>query len=146
MSVRNWESAVPFGELRREMERLFDQFAGGIGRGFPFRSAGYPVIDVWEDSDCFHIEAELAGLTMNDIDVEVSGRQVVLRGRCPESVGGDVTVHRQERHCGDFVRTVELPDEVQADDVEAVLSNGLLTVRLPKSMVARTHKVSVRVE
>ena len=117
MGLRNWDASAPFGELRREMERLFDQFAGGIGRNLPFRSAGYPAINVWEDGESFHIEAELAGLTMNDIEVEVSGRQVVLSGRCPEPSQDQATFLRHERHAGDFLRSVDLPDDVQADDV-----------------------------
>ena len=113
MTARDWETMMPFGELRREMDRLLDNFVGGIGKGIPFRGHGYPLVNVWESDEYFCVEAEVPGLTMNDIEVQVLGGELTIRGRCPEAQAVDVTYHRQERHTGEFSRVVRLSERVK---------------------------------
>ena len=143
MSTRDWESVVPFGELRREMDRLLDSFMGGIGRGLPFRTQGYPTLNMWENDECLCMEAEVPGLTMDEVEVQVIGSELTVKGRWPTPQSEGVTYHRQERQSGEFSRSLSLPQEVVSERVEAVLKNGLLTVTLPKSAVAKVRKITV---
>ena len=144
MSARDWESVMPFGELRHEMDRLLDNFVGGIGKGLPFRAHGFPPLNLWESDENLTVEAELPGIALSDVDVQVVGNELTIKGRSPEVHMTNVTYHREERHSGGFARTVKLPQEVKSENVQAVLKNGLLTITLPKSDVSRAHRVAVK--
>jgi HSP20 family protein len=146
MTSKDWESMMPFGELRREMDRLLDNFVGGIGKGIPFRGHGYPLVNVWESDEHVCVEAEVPGLSMNDIEVQVMGGELTIKGRCPEPQMVDVVYHREERHTGEFSRVIRVPQEVKSDSVDAILKDGLLTIKLPKTDVSRARKVTVRSE
>jgi HSP20 family protein len=52
--------------------------------------------------------------------------------------------HRRERGAGEFTRVLALPCDVDTDNVEATLKNGVLTIILPKAEAARTRKITVR--
>ena len=54
--------------------------------------------------------------------------------------------HRVERRCGTFMRTIQLPTDVVADQAEAVVRNGILHIRLPKTEAARPRKVKVDIK
>lgn len=144
MSTRDWESVVPFNEFRREMDRLIDNFVGGVGPRLPFRGYGQPAIDVWETRDALHIEADLPGLTMNEVEVQVLGNELTVKGRWTPNQADDVSYLRQERRHGDFIRAVQLPSEVNTESVSAVLKNGLLSIVLPKSSTAKSQKINVQ--
>lgn len=144
MSARDWESVLPFNEFRREMDRVIDNFVGGVGSHMPFRGYGQPALDVWESAEALHVEADLPGLTMNDINVQVVGNELSLKGCWSPRQSDEVTYHRRERRHGEFARNVALPHEVDADAVRAVLKNGLLSVLLPKSSAAKGRKVPVQ--
>jgi len=146
MSTKEWESMLPFGELRREMDRLLDSFVGGIGKVRPFRSSPSPRLNLWEDDSSFVVEAEVPGLIMDDLDVQVVGDELIVKGRWPDKGEDEICYHVQERHTGEFSRTLSFPKEVQPDKVEASMKNGLLTVTLPKTSVARVRKINVRGE
>lgn len=146
MSTRDWESVVPFGELRREMDRLLDSFVGGIGRGLPFRTQAHPTLNLWENDECICVEAEVPGLTMEDVEVQVIGSELTVKGRWPAPQAEGVTYHRQERPSGEFSRALTLPQEVVHEGVDAVLKNGLLTITLPKSAVSKVRKITVKGE
>jgi HSP20 family protein len=92
-----------------------------------------PPMNIWEDESCFRIEAELPGYSMNDLEVTVMGDQVTIKGaRQAPNVEG-ATYLRRERAAGTFKRTWTLPAEIDADRVEASLTNGILLLTLPKS-------------
>ena len=103
-----------------------------------------PPMNVWEEDACFSIEAELPGYAMNDIEVTVLGDGVTIKGQrtIAEAQGG--TCLRRERRGGSFSRTWTLPAEVNADNVEASLRDGVLLVTLPKSQKALPRKIQVK--
>jgi len=133
----------------------FDRFQGEVGRLFDTwadlprvtTASAIPPVNVWEDADAFHLEAELPGLTQEQVHVAVTNRnQVTLQG---ERLAEDDTKgrwHRRERGFGRFQRVLRLPLPIDADKVEARLEDGLLHVRLPKSEEARPRKISVKAE
>jgi len=133
----------------------FDRFQGEVGRLFDTwadlprvtTASAIPPVNVWEDADAFHLEAELPGLTQEQVHVAVTNRnQVTLQG---ERLAEDETKgrwHRRERGFGRFQRVLRLPLPIDADKVEARLEDGLLHVRLPKSEEARPRKISVKAE
>lgn len=133
-----------FDELRREMDRLFDTFGMGLPR-WPYpRAAGYPALNVWDAGDTLCVEAEVPGINKDDLEVFAVGNELTIKGRREPVPGDNLTYHRQERGTGEFTRVITLPAEVDADRVEAVLDNGVLTVRLPKAEAAKPRKIAVK--
>jgi len=132
-----------FEEMRREMDRLF----GGLVRGAngrSLRARNFPPVNVWETGETLIVEAEVPGFTMQDLEVEVVGTELCVRGTRKPLEGEDIAFHRQERGSGDFARFLTLPSEVNAEKIEAVLKDGVLTISLPKAETAKARKITVK--
>ena len=134
----------PFGELRREMDRLFDNFGLDVTRSPFLRQATYPAINAWDAGDTVCVEAELPGISKDDLEVFAVGNELTIKGRRKALDGEHLTYHRQERGTGEFTRVLTLPFDVNADKVEAVLKDGVLTVRLPKAETAKPRQIVVK--
>ncbi len=137
---------MPLADLRREFNRLFDE----LGADFPFSAFGdlraYPALNLWEDADKVYAEAELPGMSLDDIEILVAGSELTIKGRRNAPETEKRTFHRQERWVGEFSRTISLPYEVDADRVEARLKDGVLLVTMPKTAGARARKIAVRAD
>jgi HSP20 family protein len=127
--------------MREELEELFG--ARTNGRREPRQS--FPPLNVWEDDTCFYVEAELPGLSLDDLDISLtSDNTLVLRGERKEPQAGQGQWLRRERTFGRFERTVTLPGPVNADQVDASFKQGVLTVRLPKAPELLPRKIEVK--
>ena len=135
---------APVGQLRDEMNRLLS----GLFDEPPLSRTRrpFPPVNVWQHEDEVLVEAELPGLKAGDLDISVSGDEMTLKGQRDEAEQQGATYHRRERGTGSFARVVKLPVEVQADGVEASLTDGVLLVRLPKAPEARPRKIEVKVK
>jgi len=134
----------PFMQLRRDISRLFsglDETDGGTSM-----RAGFPPLNIWEDENAYYAEAEIPGVTQDDLEVFTIGSELTLRGNRKPTEGENVSYHRQERGTGEFVRVVTLPGEVDAEKVEACLHNGVLTLTLPKAEAFKPRKIAVSVK
>jgi len=110
----------------------------------PGQPVGYPPVNVWDDDENIYLEAELPGVTSEDLEITVTdGNRVTLKGQRKSPEGGGTTWHRQERGGGSFTRTLALPVLVDADRVEAHFELGGLRVTLPKSPRARPRRIEV---
>ena len=132
-----------FGQLRREMDRLLGEFLPELD-GALERPLGFPAVNVWEDDERMFVEAEVPGLSMQDLDVEVVGGELLLKGRREAAGHEDVTYHRRERGVGEFMRRITLPVDIDANRVEAALKDGVLTITLPKAEQAKVKKIEVK--
>jgi len=131
--------AQHFNRLQNEFERLWgnDRFVWG--------QRTFPAVNVWEQDETLHLEAELPGLELNDLEIFVTGQnQLTIKGERKLPAPEKATQHRQERAYGNFVRTLTLPFPVDDSKVEARLENGILKVRLPKHEAARPRKITVQ--
>jgi HSP20 family protein len=144
------EEYRPFGLLRQEMNRLFDNFFGGFEIE-PFTgghlAAFSPSVDIKESDKEIRVSAELPGMDDKDIDVLLSKDSVTITGEKKEEKedkGKDY--YRIERSYGSFSRTIPLPAEVDTDKAKAEFKKGLLTVTLPKTAQAikQTKKIAVK--
>jgi HSP20 family protein len=135
---------VPLVELRREMDRLFNGFLGPEQFNPASGPRAFPALNVWEDSECLFAEAEVPGLNMKDLEILIQGNELTIKGQRQTIGGEDVQYHRRERGTGEFARFVTLPMEVNADKVEATLKDGVLTIMMPKTEVARARKIAVK--
>lgn len=132
-----------FGQVGREMERLFNDFWPEVDVSV-MRSRAFPPLNVWEDGEVFFVEAELPGMKMENIDVEVLGNEVTLKGRREKPAQDNVTYHRHERGHGEFTRLLTLPADIEVNKVEASLRDGVLTIKLPKAEAAKARKIQVK--
>jgi HSP20 family protein len=136
----------PLG-VAREMDRLFDSMVSSQPFGFvpTIRSPWtYPAINVWEDEEHVYAEAELPGLRMDEIEVLVTDDQLSIRGHRRVDVPEEARALRRERAVGEFDRTIVLPTPIDADGVEAKLSDGVLMITLPKSASIKPRRIEVK--
>ena len=144
MLARRWDPWPRFDELRPEMDQLFDAFAGPGSPRIAWRSPGFPPVNVWEDAECIYAEAEVPGVTTDDIEIQVHGDELSIKGK-RKPLDEDATVyHRRERGTGDFARFLTLPVEINASKVDATLNNGVLLLTLPKAASARPRQITVK--
>ena len=136
----------PLRELRGEMGRLLGPLGAEFAGGLRFRDRSFPAINVWEDDECFYTEAELPGLTMEELEVQVIANELTIKGELSAVEGEGITYHHQERSTGSFMRSVTFHSKVDSGKVEAVLKDGLLKITLPKAAVAKARKIDVQTE
>lgn len=138
----------PLGQLRDEVDRLFTEFVGGLSQ-FPAPSfvgrRGFPALNVWETPEAVHVEAELPGVDAQDLEINVVGKELTLKGKRQIEAKEGETYHRRERAVGAFTRLVKLGVDVNPDAVHATLRDGVLEIRLPKSEAAKPRKIAVNV-
>jgi len=149
--LRRWEEQDrPHETFRREMEslhrevdRLFQDFWRGSGRGSLLpESWGLadvtPRIDETEDEKAYHVKVELPGMDKDDVEITLSEGVLTIRGekkQAEEEKGKDF--YRQERSFGAFRRSVAVPGAVEEGKIQASFKNGVLSVALPKSKEAQ---------
>jgi len=139
-----WRSAFDDLErMRRDMDRLFGQV---VGRAYwPTHAGVFPLVNISEDRENFYISAELPGLESKEIQISASGKNLTLAGeRKIASQGEHVKYHRREREGGQFSRVIALPNEIEADNVEATYSNGILSITVPKAAAAKPKQIAVK--
>ncbi len=143
MLLNRLSPRVSFGRMSRDMDRLFEEVFGASRTPYS-RPAAFPALNVWEDGDAFIVEAEVPGLTLDNLGVEVLGNELTISGERKDAPNEVTTVHRRERNSGTFQRTLTLPTEINAEAVEADLKNGILTIRLPKAETAKVRRIEVK--
>jgi len=133
-----------FPELRREMDRLFDNFLGTDGFSPLSNVRPFPALNLSEDHDRLLVEAEVPGLRMSGLEILIQGNELTIKGRRTPMEGENLVYHRRERGAGEFTRFLTLPIEVDAERVEATLKDGVLTIVMPKAETARARKIAVK--
>jgi HSP20 family protein len=149
MSILRWH---PLGQIWNEFDRVhnemnrylhYDDTRGPPDpNGEPF---AYPPLNVWDDDDNIYLEAELPGITLENLEITITdGNRLTLKGERKPAEVGKTTWHRQERSFGSFSRTLTLPVLVDADRIEAHFELGDLRVTLPKSPKAKPRRIEVK--
>jgi HSP20 family protein len=125
------------------MDRLFDAFGAGLSQRPYKRAAAYPAMNIWDAGDAICVEAEVPGVSKNDLEILTVGNELTVKGR-RGPLAGKWAYHRHERGTGEFTRSMTLPCEINADKVDATLNNGVLTLRLPKAEAAKPKQITVK--
>lgn len=138
-----WFETPLFAELeafRREVDALvsapqtFDVPRGlTAGRGLHFR----------EDGERYVVKADLPGLAPEELEVQVSGRQLTVSGTRRLTAPEGFTLQHRERSEWRFERTLALPDDVDPDKVQASLRDGVLEVSLPRVAEVQPRRIEV---
>jgi HSP20 family protein len=133
-----WDPFADLNRVHREIER---NFFGPRTREADFA----PAVDVHEDAESLVLRAELPGVKREDIEVAIDGNVLTLKGeRKLEKEESGRKYHRIERSFGSFVRQFQLPSNVDSTSVDAKLTDGVLTLRLPKKQELKARKVEVK--
>jgi HSP20 family protein len=136
--------------FRNEFDRLFDDFFRNPFGLVPFRRTepGFmPRIDVYETEKDVKVTAEVPGMEEKDFEVTLDKDVLTISGeKSSEHAEKTSQYHRMERTYGSFRRVIQLPDDVEAEKVEAAFAKGVLTVTLPKpaESVSRVKKISIK--
>ena len=147
MTRFRWEG---FGDLREEFARLQRELQRAY-RGESATSAveelpadAFPALNVWEDAEHVHVEAELPGCVQSDLELTVHGKRLTIQGRRNPPQQEKGVWHRQERGYGTFSRSLDLPSPIDAGQVDADLCCGVLTVRLRKHAEVLPKRIVVK--
>lgn len=151
----------PLLSLRREMDRLFDEFSTGwpFGAGrrlfdlAPMRAvdaeigATVPAIDVVEKDKEFLLTAELPGMNESDIDISLSDNVLTIKGEKREEREEKKKDYAwSERRYGSFMRSFPLPSSVDAARIEASYQKGVLSVVMPKNPEAENKQRKIAIK
>lgn len=123
------------GDLQRQIDRLFDDFAGRWPVDTPGNGNGryWPALDMTETNDAVDITAELPGIDAKDVDIIVEGDTVTIKGeKKTEKETKEKNYFRAERSYGAFTRSLELPFEIDTTKVDATFDKGVLKVHIGK--------------
>jgi HSP20 family protein len=131
----------PFEDMRRlqdEMNRLFSSSFADRGRP----AAGFPLVNAYANEDGIALTAELPGVRAEDLDISVFRETLTLRGKrqAPEEAKA---FHRRERQQGEFVRTINLPFQVDPERVEANMQDGLLQLSLHRPEQDKPRRIKI---
>jgi HSP20 family protein len=137
--LSRWDSVA---EVRRLEDALFRSPFGprGASERAP-RHTFVPVVDVFEDGDAILVQADLPGLTLEEVSVRVANDLLTLSGERKQEREGH---SMRERWFGAFSRTFKLPSTIDVERIEATLKDGVLTVRMPKRESLKARKIEVK--
>jgi len=140
----------PFKEIERlhdEINKVFSTSNASAQKDGEGRVAWYPMVDIYEDAENVMITAELPGIEAKDVDVQVNGDVLTLRGeRKLEKDEKKENYVRVERAYGTFMRSFTLPDYVASDKINAEYKKGVLTLTLPKKPETKPKQIAVKVK
>lgn len=139
-----------WGEMARLQRELDQVFRPGGASGIRAMSRhNFPVINVGSTPDAVEVLALVPGMAPGDIQVSVDKGLLVISGERkselpqPRGQGEGINLYAQERFAGSFKRVVSLPDDVDAQAVEANCKDGLLRIRVPRQEAARPRRIQV---
>jgi HSP20 family protein len=101
-------------------------------------------VDVRADSEAYEITAAVPGLKPEDLQIEILEDVVTLRGKTAERSEENDGYLLRELEMGEFSRSLQLPDPLDASKAEAEVRNGVLTLRIPKAEEARPKTIKVK--
>jgi len=153
---REWE---PFQTLRREIDRVFENFHHGLsafGRTRmefePLRllAGGWgstPAVNMIEKENAYELTGELPGMDESNIELKVAGGVLTIKGEKKEEKeekGADYVL--SERRFGSIQRSIPLPEGIDLERIEASFKKGVLTVTMPKTPEAQKSERKIAIK
>jgi HSP20 family protein len=145
-SLIRWDPFREMMTLRSNMNRLFDDAFSNLPAERTNGGGAYSIaLDVAEDEDNYVVKASVPGIPADNIDVTVSDNVLTIKGEIEdEREKEERNYHLRERRYGMFSRTISLPSNVEADEIDASYDNGVLTLQIPKAEVVKPRKITVK--
>jgi HSP20 family protein len=151
-TMMRWD---PFQDLRSaqdEMAQMSPMLAHALGlharqqgNDRAMTTAWAPALDISERKDAYLVTVEVPGVEPEDLDITMEDGLLTIKGeRQFTSESSEQQFHRVERRYGAFRRSITLPAQVQADQIEATFDNGVLQIAVPKAEEAKPKRIQVR--
>ena len=149
-TMMRWD---PFQDLRSaqdEMAQMSPMLAHALGlhtqqQGSATATAWAPALDISERKDAYLVTVELPGVEADDLDITMEDGLLTIQGeRHFAHDSSEQQFHRVERRYGAFRRSITLPAQVQAEQIEASFDNGVLQILVPKMEEAKPKRIQVR--
>lgn len=142
--MQRWDPFREMESMRERMARMFEDLWGRPEER-EMTMVMTPAMDVIERDNDYEIRASLPGVKPEDVDITATGNTLTIRAnRKEEREERSENYLLRERRAGTFSRTITLPEQVNIDQVQASLENGVLTVMVPKSEHARPKRIEVK--
>ncbi|MCF6733642.1 Hsp20/alpha crystallin family protein [Blastococcus sp. KM273129] len=135
-AVAGWDPFRELDELTQRVNSLWETGLNGDLHGWA------PLADVEETDDAYVVEIDLPGVKRDDIDIQLTDRQLTVSGEIKEKERTGI-LRRRTRRVGQFQYSVTLPADVDPDKVTAHLDDGVLTVRVPKPEQAKPRRIQI---
>lgn len=135
-AVAGWDPFRELDELTQRVNSLWEANLNGDLHGWA------PLADVEETDDAYVVEIDLPGVKRDDIDIQLTDRQLTVSGEIKEKERTGI-LRRRTRRVGQFQYSVTLPADVDAEKVTAHLDDGVLTVRVPKPEQAKPRRIQI---
>lgn len=147
-AIARWNPTRELATMRDVVDRLFDdgffrpfRMLQGFGLGLESGLA----MDIYEEGDNYVVDAALPGVNPDDVEISLQRNTLTIKGRTPQPEHQEERSYLlQELSGGEFVRTVTLPVEVNADKVSATFEHGMLHLVLPKAPAYQAKRIKVK--
>ena len=146
MGAGRWN---PTHELLRLQDRLNRMFGPSLDDEDDQLVSGQwtPPCDILENADAIVLRAELPGVREGDIEIQVEGGMLTLRGEKRfEKEESEQSYHRIERAYGDFLRTFTLPRSIDSEAISARYENGVLELTMPKRSETKPRQIRIEIK
>jgi HSP20 family protein len=154
-TMMRWD---PFQDLRdaqdemaqmTQMAQMSPRLAHALGlhgqQGSGQTTAWSPALDISERKDAYLVTVELPGVETDDLEITMEDGLLTIQGeRHFAHDSSEQQFHRVERRYGAFRRSITLPAQVQAEQIEASFDNGVLQILVPKMEEAKPKRIQVR--
>src|SRR5215471_6501656 len=145
--LTRWDPFRELSALQNRMSRLFEEQQYGSGQEESLTAGAFvPPVDIYEDEHSIQLKLEVPGIEQKNLDVKVENNVLTVSGeRKFEKEEKEENFRRVERRYGSFTRSFPLPNTVNAEDVTADYTNGVLKIRLGKRAEAKPKQIKVSV-
>jgi HSP20 family protein len=134
-------TASPIFGLRREIDRLFEDTFARDGSSFT------PAVDIKENEAEIRLEAELPGIRPDNVEIMAENGVLTVRGeKAAERKEGDERYEVVERTYGTFMRTFQLPQGADENQIKADFEHGVLTIHIPKAALPQPKRIQIGVQ
>lgn len=129
--------------FRSQLNRLFSDFDDSFA-GFEQSGTTKPYTNMYDNGDQFILKAEVPGMSKDDLQIKIQGNYLELSGDRKAEVPEGYKAHRVERRGSVFTRSFTLATEVDVEKVKAELSDGILTLHMPKVEAAKAKQIEIK--
>ena len=108
------------------------------------RRAYVPRVDIYETDDAIILLTDMPGVDENSVDITLEKNVLTINGYVEIDDPDNYSLAYAEYESGDYERSFNLSNEIDRENIEATVKNGVLRLHLPKAGPAKTHKITVK--